>query len=38
MTAKVLAIGPKKYLADKLNWLDGGIVSLSLIEILMNLV
>jgi hypothetical protein len=38
MTAKILAIGPKKYLADKLNWLDGGIVSLSLIEILMNLV
>jgi hypothetical protein len=37
MTSKILAIGPNKYLADKLNWLDGGIVSLSLIEIFMNL-
>ena len=37
MTSKILAIGPKKYLADKLNWLDSSIVSLSLIEIFMNL-
>jgi len=34
MTSKLLAIGPKKYLADKMNWLDGGVVSISIVEIL----
>ena len=38
MTAKLLAIGPAKYLAVKMNWLDGGVVTLSLVEILMNLI
>jgi hypothetical protein len=28
LTSKVAAIGPKKYLQDKMNWLDGGVVSL----------
>lgn len=34
MTSKLLAVGPKKYLADKMNWLDGGVVSISIVEIL----
>jgi hypothetical protein len=34
MTSKLLAIGPKKYLSDKMNWLDGGVVSISIVEIL----
>ena len=33
MTAKLIAIGPKKYLQDQWNWLDGGVVCLSLVEI-----
>lgn len=36
MTSKILAVGPKKYLADKMNWLDGSVVSLSIIELLMS--
>lgn len=35
MTAKLLAIGPKKYLADKMNWLDGAVVIISIIELVM---
>lgn len=35
MTSKLLAIGPKKYLLDKMNWLDGGVVSLSIFEMLL---
>lgn len=36
MSSKILAVGPKKYLADKMNWLDGSVVSLSIIELLMT--
>ena len=36
MSSKMLAIGPKKYLSDKMNWLDGGVVSLSIVEIVMT--
>lgn len=36
MMIKVIAIGPKKYINDKMNWLDGLVVSLSLVEIFMN--
>lgn len=36
MTVKLIAIGPTKYLRDKMNWLDGGVVSLSIMELLMN--
>jgi hypothetical protein len=35
MMIKVIAIGPKKYINDKMNWLDGLVVSLSLVEIFM---
>lgn len=35
MAGKILAIGPVKYLNDKMNWLDGGVVSISIIELLM---
>lgn len=36
MSAKLLAIGPVKYLKDKMNWLDGGVVSISVVELLMT--
>lgn len=36
MTIKLLAIGPKKYLTDKMNWLDGGVVSISIFEMLLT--
>lgn len=36
MTLKLIAIGGKKYIADKMNWLDGSVVSLSIIELIMN--
>jgi len=35
MTMKLTAIGVKKYVADKMNWLDGGIVSLSVMEMVL---
>ena len=34
MFAKLLAIGIKKYVDDSMNWLDGGIVMISLIELI----
>ena len=33
MTWKLLAIGPKKYVAEPMNVLDGAVVMLSIIEI-----
>ena len=36
MGSKILALGPKKYLSDRMNWLDGGIVSLSIIELIIQ--
>jgi hypothetical protein len=36
MTSKLLAIGAKKYLQDKMNWLDGGVVSISIIELVIT--
>lgn len=35
MSSKLLAIGIQKYLADKMNWLDGGVVMLSIVEIVL---
>lgn len=35
MSVKICAIGPKKYVGDKMNWLDGSVVSLSIFEMLM---
>ena len=32
LCSKVLAIGIQKYLMDKMNWLDGGVVMLSVFE------
>ena len=34
MAAKIIAIGIKKYLADRMNWLDGSVVMLSIFEII----
>ena len=34
MGTKILALGVQKYLADKMNWLDGGVVLLSIFEII----
>ena len=36
MSLKLLARGPKKYAAEKMNLLDGGVVMLSIIEIMME--
>jgi hypothetical protein len=38
MTIKLTAIGVKKYVQDKMNWLDGGIVSLSIMEMVLTAV
>jgi hypothetical protein len=32
MGSKLLALGVKKYAADKMNYLDGGVVILSIVE------
>jgi len=34
MFAKIIGIGINKYLADKMNWLDGGIVMTSIFELI----
>ena len=36
MTLKLLAIGPKKYSKEIMNLLDGGVVTLSIVEIIMT--
>lgn len=36
MAVKLLAIGPKKYTASKWNLLDGGVVLLSIMELIME--
>lgn len=36
MSIKLLAIGPSKYLADKMNWLDGSVVTISIIELVIT--
>jgi len=38
MTIKLTAIGVRKYVQDKMNWLDGGIVSLSIMEMILTAV
>lgn len=38
MSSKVLAVGPKKYLQDRMNWLDGSVVSMSVFELLLTAV
>ncbi len=38
MTSKMIAVGPKKYLQDKMNWLDGSVVSMSIFELLLTAV
>lgn len=38
MSSKVLAVGPKKYLQDRMNWLDGSVVSMSIFELLLTAV
>ena len=34
MVAKIIAIGIRKYLLDRMNWLDGSVVLLSVFEII----
>jgi hypothetical protein len=36
MFSKIIAIGICKYLNDKMNWLDGAVVSLSIVEIVLT--
>ena len=35
MSCKILAIGPNKYLAEKMNWIDGFVVMLSIFEMIL---
>ena len=35
MAIKLLAVGVKKYLSDKMNWLDGSLVFLSIFELIL---
>ena len=35
LAAKLAAIGPKKYMDDKMNWLDGAVVLISIVEMIM---
>lgn len=35
MTLKLLAFGPKKYSSEVMNLLDGGVVTLSIVEMVM---
>ena len=36
MSVKLLALGPRKYTASRWNLLDGGVVMLSLIELILE--
>lgn len=36
LAIKVFCIGPKKYIDDKMNWLDGSIVGLSLMDMILT--
>ena len=36
MTLKLLAVGPKKYSKEVMNLLDGGVVTLSIVEMIMS--
>lgn len=37
MFLKIISIGPKRYLADKMNYLDGAVVILSIVELAINM-
>ena len=37
MFSKIIAIGPKRYLADRMNYLDGAVVILSIVELAINM-
>ena len=36
MSSKVIALGIVKYLKDRINWLDGSVVSLSILDIVLT--
>ena len=36
MSSKVVALGIVKYLNDRMNWLDGSVVSLSLLDLILT--
>lgn len=38
MFVKILGIGVKKYVADRMNWLDGGIVMVSIFELIQPII
>ena len=38
MFSKIIAVGLTKYLNDRMNWLDGAIVNLSIVELLLTAV
>ena len=38
MSSKLIAIGIVKYWSDKMNYIDGGVVILSLFEMILNVI
>ena len=38
MGSKLIAVGVSKYCGDKMNYIDGGVVMLSILEMVINVV
>ena len=36
LTMKLIAVGPSRYLSDKMNYMDGGVVLMSIVELVIN--
>jgi hypothetical protein len=36
MSSKIVAIGPQRYLSDKMNYMDGSVVLMSIVELVIN--
>lgn len=36
LTMKLIAVGPSRYLRDKMNYMDGGVVLMSIVELVIN--
>jgi voltage-dependent calcium channel L type alpha-1D len=36
LSMKLIAVGPNRYLSDKMNYMDGGVVIMSIIELVIN--
>ena len=36
MLSKIIALGPSRYLSDKMNYMDGSVVLMSIVELVIN--